>query len=260
MISPHSLSSPIAGQVSAQEWQARVSLAAAYRLLALTDVFDLTYNHLSARVPGQGDAYLIKGEQQLFREVTASSLVKYDFAGNRLLDSPYSISAGGQVIHGGVLQGRPDLQAVFHTHTPANMALSALKVGLLPITQHAVRFHGHLAYHDFEGFEFDAVGRDRILASMGDKRFLVMRNHGVLIGGRTIPEAFVEHHFFEWAARAQIGALHAAGGVGGLVIPDDAVSRRAAQQVRARGPISESNRDWPALIRWLDEVSPDYQT
>lgn len=255
-----SLSSSIAGQVSAQEWQARVTLAAAYRLLAMTDVFDLTYNHLSARVPEQEDAYLIKGEQQLFREVTASSLVKYDFAGNRLIDSPYSVSAGGQVIHGGVLQGRPDLRAVFHTHTPANMALSALKVGLLPISQHAVRFHGHLAYHDFEGFEFDVAGRDRILASLGDKQFLVMRNHGVLIGGRTTPEAFVEHHNFEYAARAQVGAMHAAGGIDGIVIPPEDVVRYAANQARGRGTITEKSRDWPALIRWLDEVSPDYKT
>ncbi|WP_036595467.1 class II aldolase/adducin family protein [Ottowia thiooxydans] len=250
----------VADQVSPQEWEARVALAATYRLMALTGIFDLTYNHLSARVPGQEDAYLIKGEQQLFREVTASSLVKYDFAGKRLLDSPYSISAGGQVIHGGVLQGRPDLQAVFHTHTPANMALSVLKVGLLPITQHAVRFYGHLAYHDFDGFEFDVAGRDRILASLSNKQFLVMRNHGVLIGGRTIPEAYVEHHHFEYAARAQLSALQAAGGVEGIIIPPEEVSLHAANQIRGRGVITEKNRDWPALIRWLDEVSPEYKT
>ncbi|MET4579699.1 class II aldolase/adducin family protein [Ottowia thiooxydans] len=250
----------VASQVSPQEWQTRVALAATYRLMALTGVFDLTYNHLSARVPAEDEAYLIKGEQQLFREVTASSLVKYDFAGKRLLDSPYSISAGGQVIHGGVLQGRPDLQAVFHTHTPANMALSALKVGLLPITQHAVRFHGHLAYHDFDGFEFDVAGRDRILASLGDKQFLVMRNHGVLIGGRTIPEAYVEHHFFEYAAQSQLAALQAAGGVDGIVIPREEVSVHAANQIRGRGGITEKSRDWPALIRWLDDVSPEYKT
>src|SRR5258707_7314358 len=145
-------------QVSEAEWQARVELAACYRLMAAAGVFDLTYNHLSARLADRPEHYLIKGERQLFQQVTASSLVKYDFAGTKLIDSPHAVSRGGLVIHAGVLEARPDIHAVFHTHTAANMAVSNHKWGLLPVTQHALHFFNANGYHHFPGFCFVLEG------------------------------------------------------------------------------------------------------
>ena len=245
-------------QVSEAEWQTRLELAACYRLMAHTGVFDLTYNHLSARLPDAPEHYLIKGERQLFQQVTASSLVKYDFAGNKLIDSEHAVSRGGLVIHAGVLEARPDIAAVFHTHTAANMAVSNHKCGLLPITQHALHFYNAIGYHDFAGFEFDLEGRVRLNRDLEGKLVMLMRNHGALVCGRTIPEAYVDHHFLEMACQAQIGAL-AAGGVDQIVIPSDAVARHAAEQARKMGPITRDSRDWGALVALADTLDPSYR-
>jgi ribulose-5-phosphate 4-epimerase/fuculose-1-phosphate aldolase len=246
------------GQVSEAEWQTRLELAACYRLMAAAGVFDLTYNHLSARLPDRPDHYLIKGERQLFQQVTASSLLKYDFAGNKLIDSPHSVSRGGLVIHAGVLEARDDLVAVFHTHTAANIAVSCHKVGLLPISQHALHFYGAIGYHEFAGFEFDLEGRQRLNRDLAGRTVMLMRNHGALVCGRTIPEAYVEHHNLEMACQAQIGAL-AAGGVDQIVIPSDAVALHAAEQARAMGPITKDSRDWGALVALADQLDPSYR-
>ncbi|MBI3512913.1 MAG: class II aldolase/adducin family protein [Proteobacteria bacterium] len=245
-------------QVSEAEWQARVELAACYRLMAAAGVFDLTYNHLSARLPDHPEHYLIKGERQLFQQVTASSLVKYDFEGNKLIENPYSVSRGGLVIHGGVLEARADLAAVFHTHTAANIAVSCHKVGLLPISQHALHFYGTIGYHEFAGFEFDLEGRKRLNRDLEGRRVMLMRNHGALVCGRSIPEAYVQHHNLEMACQAQIGAL-AAGGVDQIVIPSDAVATHAAQQAQAMGPITRDSRDWAALLELADKLDPSYR-
>jgi ribulose-5-phosphate 4-epimerase/fuculose-1-phosphate aldolase len=245
-------------QVSEAEWETRVELAACYRLMAASGVFDLTYNHLSARLPDRPEHYLIKGERQLFQQVTASSLVKYDFAGNKLIDTPHSVSRGGLVIHAGVLEARPDLAAVFHTHTAANIAVSCHKVGLLPISQHALRFYGTIGYHDFNGFEFDLEGRTRLNRDLAGRSVMLMRNHGALVCGRTIPEAYVDHHFLEVACQAQIGAL-AAGGVDQIVIPSESVATHSAEQSRAMGPVTKDSRDWGALIELADSLDPSYR-
>ena len=246
------------GTVSAAEWETRLALAACYRLLAHTGVWDMTYNHLSARIPDAPNHYLIKGERQLFSQVTASSLVKYDLDGAKLTETPHSVSRGGLVIHAGVLEARSDINAVFHTHTEASMAVSAQKIGLLPITQHALRFYGFIAYHDFGGFEFDLDGRKRLNDDLAGKYVMIMRNHGALVTGRTIAEAYVEHHFLEYACRAQIGAL-AAGGIDGLIIPSDEVASHAAQQIRSRGPETEQGRDWGAMIELIDSIDDSYR-
>ena len=245
-------------QIGEAEWQTRLELAACYRLMAHSGVFDLTYNHLSARLPDAPEHYLIKGERQLFQQVTASSLVKYDFAGNKLIECPHSVSRGGLVIHGGVLEARADIAAVFHTHTAANMAVSTHKVGLLPISQHALNFYGVIAYHDFAGFEFDLEGRTRLNRDLEGKYVMLMRNHGALVCGRTIPEAYVKHHFLEMACQAQIGAL-AAGGVDQIVIPSDAVAAHAAAQAHAGGPITRDSRDWGALVELADALDASYR-
>lgn len=247
---------PIREQVSPEEWDTRVQLAAAYRGLALEGVTDYTYNHLSARVPGQPDRVVVKAEHQLFQEVTASSLVTYSLQGEKLIGEG-SLSRGGLVIHLGVLQARPDLQAVFHTHTPANMAVSAQRFGLLNITQHAVRFHGRIGYHDFGGFEFDVEGRQALVAALEGRQIAILRNHGVLVGGTTIPEAFVKHYFLEVSCRAQVAALSA--GLDQLLVIDDAVAERAARQSEAKPRPDTTHRDWQALLRQLAVHGPDYQ-
>ncbi|MNV69794.1 Decarboxylase NovR [compost metagenome] len=164
------------------------------------------------------------------------------------------------MIHAGILAARPDIHAVFHTHTPANVGLSAQKVGLLPLNQHALRVYSRTAYHDFHGFEFDFEARRQLVDSLGDKFFLVMRNHGVMICGRTIPEAYVEHHNFEFAAKAQIAAL-SAGGVEQLHVPSDAVVAYASAQVeKFLTLITEDGRDWGALLQQAHAVAPDFST
>ena len=250
-------STSLRGQVSEAEWQTRLELAACYRLMAHAGVFDLTYNHLSARLPDNPGHYLIKGERQLFQQVTASSLVKYDFAGNKLIDSPHEVSRGGLVIHAGVLEARPDIAAVFHTHTAANIAVSCHKCGLLPISQHALRFYGAIGLHEFTGFEFDLDGRTRLNRDLEGKFVMLMRNHGALACGRTIPEAYVNHHMLEMACQGQVGAL-AAGGIDQIVIPSEDVCRHAAAQSN-RAPITRDSRDWGALVALADSLDPSYR-
>lgn len=243
--------------ISQAEWRTRVELAASYRALALAGITDLTYNHLSARVPGQPDQFLIKSEHLFFNEVTASSLLRYDLAGTKL-SGEGKVSRGGLVIHGGLMASRPDLAAVFHTHTPANMAVSVQKWGLLPLTQHSVRFFNRVGYYDFNGFEFHIDTRDAMRHAIGDKLILVLRNHGVLIGGRTIPEAFLKHHFFEASCRAQVAALSA--GLDNLMLIDDDAAEAAASEHEALGYPDIHQRDWQATLRLLDDQAPSYRT
>jgi len=254
----HAAASSLHSLVSEAEWETRVKLAACYRLMAHAGVTDLTYNHLSARIPDRPDRYAIKGEHQFFDEVTASSLLVYDFSGERIYPSDDSVSRGGLVIHGGVMEARPDIMAVFHTHTPANMGVSAQRCGLLPITQHAVRFHNRIGYHDFAGFEFDLSGRERLVRDLEGKLMLVLRNHGVLSCGRSIPEAYNNHHFFEMACQAQIAAL-SAGGVEALIVPSEEMSERAALQSEKGGHRDENHRDLGALLRLADRLDPSYK-
>jgi len=248
-----------AADIDPAEWQARVELAACHRLMAAAGVNDLTYNHLSARVPGEPDHYLVKNERHFFEEVTASSLLKYHVDGTKLSNDPGSGSKGSHIIHGGVLKGRPDVMAVFHTHTPANIGVSVQRFGLLPISQHAFRVHSRTAYHPFSGFEFSPDHTVRLLESLGDKAFLLMRNHGVLITGKTIPEAYVEHHNFELACKAQIAAL-SAGGIDDLVLPPESVQAYTNEQVaRHLTRITADGKDWGALLRQAERQFPSYR-
>ncbi len=248
--------SSVKSQVSASEWKAREQLAACYRLMALNGITDMTYNHLSARLPDEPDHYLVKSELQFFEETTASSLLKYNLAGDLLMGDG-KVSIGGLVIHAGILEARPDVMAVFHTHTPANIAISAQKCGLLPISQHSTRFFNRVAYHDSNGFEFDIDGRKALRDSLGDKYMMVLRNHGLLIAGRTIPEAYYKHHFFEMACKSQVAAL--AGGFDNVIIVPDAVAEHAAQQIERKGVVDENQRDWLASIRQLEQLAPSYR-
>ncbi len=241
-------------RVSEAEWNVRVQLAAAYRLLAHFGVNDLTYNHLSARVPGAPDQFLVKPTTFMFDEVTASSLQKFDFDGQPFQDSPPS-RGGAFVIHAGILRARPDVNVVFHTHTTANTAVSAHAEGLLMLSQHAMAFYKRIAYHRFGGFEFDVAQREPLLRDLGQYRYAILRNHGVLVCGHSVPQTFVDHHFLEMACRAQVAAL--AGGRPVTTI-DTEVCERAVLQYESIDPLKAGSKDWAACIRLLDRISPGY--
>lgn len=235
----------------------RRQLAMAYRLLHRFGFDDLTYNHLSARLPGQAGRFVVKRDDELFEQVTASSLLVSGYHAVEPTNAAGKVSPGALVIHGAIMEARPEVNAVFHTHSPANMAVSAMRCGLLPLTQHAFIFHDRIAYHAFEGFEFEPHMREALVRDLKQADVMILRNHGVLVTGRTVPEAYFRHHYLEMACRAQVAAM-AAGGIDQLVWPDDATCRHAASQMAARGTVDETGRDWRALTRLADSIFPDY--
>jgi ribulose-5-phosphate 4-epimerase/fuculose-1-phosphate aldolase len=239
------------------EWTTRLHLAASYRLMAAFGFHDMTYNHLSARVPDAPGHYLIKGEGQLFEQVTASSLLLYDFEGQKLRPSAHKVSPTGLVIHGGVMQARADIAAVFHTHSAANMGVAAQSWGLLPVCQHSMLFYNRIGYHEFAGFESDVEGRERLVRDLKGHLCMIMRNHGVLVCGRTVPEAYFLHHYLEMACRAQIAAL-SAGGPDALVLPAPEICEHSARQMDKRGVVTADGRDWPALYALAKTLAPDF--
>ena len=243
--------------VSPEEWQTRVDLAACYRLVAHHGWTDLIYTHISARVPGAEEHFLLNPYGLMFEEVTASSLVKVDMDGTVVMDTPFEVNAAGFTIHSAVHMARPDVACVIHTHTRTGMAISAQADGLLPITQNAMMFHGNrLAYHDYEGIAFDLSERDRLTADLGDRFAMVLRNHGLLSCGLTVAEAFEILHNLEHACEAQIAAQS---GGAKLTIPSEAVCKHAADQFWSYG---ENNTfgalAWPALLRLMDRHNPGY--
>ncbi|MBM3486730.1 MAG: class II aldolase/adducin family protein [Alphaproteobacteria bacterium] len=249
--------SRVRDQVSEAEWKTRVDLAAAHRLLAHYGVQDLTYNHLSARVPDAPEHILIKPYAAMFEEVTASSLLKYDLEGKPVGGDYPNLIGGGLVIHAGMLNARRDVSAVFHTHTVANMGVSSQKHGLLPINQHAMRFYKQIVYHDFKGFEFDYAMRGVLEKDLGDKMVMMLRNHGVLVCGRSIAEAFVLHHFLETACRGQIAALSA--GIDNIVLPDEAACEYARKQAEENAANLAGGKDWPACLRLAERLDPSFR-
>jgi len=196
-------------RVSAEEWDTRVDLAACYRLVALYGMTDLVYNHITARVPGSEDHVLINPYGMLYDEITASSLIKIDLEGNTILqpDHDYSVNAAGYVIHSAVHSVRHDAECVIHTHTRAGTAVSALAEGLMPLSQTAMRFAGHVAYHEYEGPAFNRGERERLVADLGDKNAMILRNHGLLVCAPSIPQAFNLIYWLEQACKIQIDIL-----------------------------------------------------
>src|SRR5262245_8937530 len=195
-------------RVSPQEWQTRVDLAACYRLIHHYRMDDLVYNHISARVPGEEGHFLINAYGMTYDEITASSLVKIDFDGKVVQDSGtgYGINLAGFVIHSAVHRGRKDVACVIHTHTPAGMAVSAMDCGLLPLTQNAM-FFSAVGYHDYEGPAVDLAEQKRLVKDLGPHVAMILRNHGLLSVGATIPEAFITMYWLERACQAQVFAL-----------------------------------------------------
>lgn len=243
------------GPMTDAERDVRRDLAAAYRLCALFGWDDLIYTHISARVPGPEHHFLVNPLGLGFDEITASNLVKIDLDGNVVGDSPHQPNAAGFVIHGAIHSAREDAQCVMHLHTEAGMALSTLADGLLPLTQHAMRFHGRIGYHDYEGIALSPDEKKRFVADLGGHAALVLRNHGTLTVGRSVAHAFTENYYLEKAARAQLLALSTGRP---LVVPPSEVVELTVQQWVGDLGVSE-DREWPSLVRRLDRVDPSYR-
>ncbi len=243
------------GKVSAEEWAIRVDLAAAYRLVAHYGWDDLIFTHLSARIPGPEHHFLLNPYNLMFEEVTASSLVKVDTAGNAVDPTPFITNPAGFTIHSAVHMAREDAQAVMHLHTPHGQAVSAHGEGLLPLTQTAMLVRGDLAFHDYEGVAVDLSERERIVADLGDKNAMLLRNHGTLAVGKTVGECFVRLYFLERACQAQIYALSAGDNVNN---PPQGSPELAAEQGTVGIALAANLLAWPALKRKMMRVDPGF--
>lgn len=248
------------GHVSPREWDVRVKLAAAYRLAALFNWTDHIATHFSARVPGPHEHFLINAFGLLFDEISASNLVKVDIDGT-VVDDPtgLGINHAGYVIHSAIHAARPDLQAILHTHTRDGIAVSAQRGGLLPISQHAIGFSGRLAYHGYEGVALDLDERERLVADLGDKSVLILRNHGLLTAGISVEHAFQQLHNLERACSIQIAAQ--AAGNAELIFPPAEVVAKVERQAEPfkRGDGPGVARHWDALVRQLERNGSAYK-
>ena len=240
--------------VSAEEWRARVDLAALYRLVALHGWDDMIFTHISARVPGPEHHFLINPYGFFFEEITASSLVKIDLSGNVVQETKSFVNPAGFTIHSAIHEAREDAQFVIHLHTDQGTAVSAHSEGLLPLTQHCLLVIPNLAYHDYEGIAFNLDERPRLVADLGDKKMMLLRNHGTLAVGATAAEAWVGMYHLERACKQQTLAM-SAGRQGVLFAPEQAQAE-VAQQARGLGMVSQLA--WPGILRQLDRKSPGY--
>ena len=244
-------------RVSPEEWNVRVDLAAAYRLVALYGWTDLIFTHISARVPGKEHHFLINPYGLYFDEITASSLVKVDLQGNVVMDSPYTINPAGFVIHSAVHEAREDALCVMHTHTPYGVAVSVQKQGLLPLSQQALPPLTTVSYHDYEGIAVNAEEKKRLVADLGPRnKLMVLRNHGLLSVGINAAQAFHYMYAMEQACKIQI--LAQSSGAELMAVPTPIVDGIVAQvDVVTRG--SGSDIIWPGLLRKLDRIDPSFR-
>lgn len=240
----------------------RTELAALYRLVAHFRMTDMIDTHISARLPGAEPTFLINRYGVLFHEMRASDLVKINHLGQvideRMTQSPefFRVNAAGFTIHSAIHMARDDLHFVVHTHTAAGIAVSAQEDGLLPISQHALKFYGRLGYHDYEGIALDLGERERLVHDLGQHKAMILRNHGLLAGGRSAAEAFHEIYFLERACQAQVQALS---GGKKLVFPADEVCRRTAAQFSRDESMAIMNTAWNAALRLIDDPASDYR-
>ena len=246
------------GKVSPDEWKVRVDLAAAYRLVAHYGWDDLIFTHLSARVPGPEHHFLLNPYNLMFEEVTASSLVKVDMSGMPVEPTPFITNPAGFTIHSALHMARADAQAVMHLHTPHGQAVSAHAEGLLPLTQTAMLIREDVAYHDYEGVAVDLDERERLVADIGDKGAMLLRNHGTLAVGESVGEAFIRLYFLERACEAQILAL--SGGEGHLNNPPQGSPEVTAQQGKIGLKLAAGMLAWPALLRKAYRLDPSFAT
>ena len=249
----------VKSRVSAEEWKARVDLAAMYRLTALYGWDDLIFTHISHRVPGPDHHFLINPYGWMFEEMTASSLVKVDLDGNIVDDTPYFINPAGFTIHSAVHAARDDAHVVMHLHTDDGVAVSAQAEGLMALSQTAMIARHDLAYHDYEGIALDHGERERIVADIGMKNNLILRNHGTLTVGSTAADCFMRMFFLERACAMQVRALSA--GIDNVTEGSSAVQEVVREQSTPVGMSVVSNKlAWPGLLRRLDRQNPGYDT
>jgi len=245
------------GKVSDEEWAIRVDLAAAYRLVAHYGWDDLIFTHLSARIPGPEHHFLLNPYNLMFEEVTASSLIKVDTSGNPVDPTPFITNPAGFTIHSAIHMARDDAHAVMHLHTPAGQAVSAHEEGLLPLTQTAMLVRSDLAFHDYEGVATDLDERERLVADLGSKGGMILRNHGTLAVGSTVGECFVKLYFIERACQAQIMALSAADKCNN---PPQGTPELAAEQGMVGLKVAANLLAWPALKRKAYRLDPSFAT
>jgi ribulose-5-phosphate 4-epimerase/fuculose-1-phosphate aldolase len=240
-------------QINAHEAAIRVDLAAAYRLVALFGWDDLVFTHISARVPGPEHHFLINPFGWMFEEITASSLVKVDLHGQVIGETREMVNPAGFTIHSAVHDARPDAGCVMHLHTVAGTAVSSQEAGLLPLNQTSMLLNGKVAYHDFEGVALNHDERPRLVADLGDKSAMILRNHGTLVTGRSVAEAFTTMYFLERSCEMQVAAQ--AGGP--LRIPEATVQDVVEQQSLGLSAVA-NGLVWPGLLRRLDRQNPGY--
>jgi ribulose-5-phosphate 4-epimerase/fuculose-1-phosphate aldolase len=245
------------GRVSEEEWAIRVDLAAAYRMVAHYGWDDLIFTHLSARIPGPEHHFLLNPYNLMFEEVTASSLVKVDVNGNPVDPTPFITNPAGFTIHSAIHMARDDAHAVMHLHTPQGQAVSAHAEGLLPLTQAAMIVREDIAYHDYEGIAVDLSERERLVADLGAKNLMVLRNHGTLAVGETVGEAFIRLYTLERAAQAQVMALTAGSALNN---PPQGAPEVTAQQGAVGLPLAGKLLAWPALKRKAYRLDPSFAT
>ena len=240
------------------EWEARVDLAAAYRLVALYGWDDLIFTHLSARVPGPEHHFLINPYDMMFEEITASSLVKIDVAGNPVGPVTHPVNPAGFTIHSAIHMARDDAAAVMHLHTPDGQAVSAMAFGLLPHTQTSMIAGGDVAYHEYEGIATDLEERERLVQDIGGKNAMILRNHGTLAVGNSVAACFIRLYFLERACEAQVKMLSA--GRENLNTPPQGTPEKVAIQSAPAGMGMLAERlAWPALLRKLDRIDPSFR-
>ena len=244
-------------QVTADEWAVRTDLAAAYRAVALFGWDDLVFTHISARVPGPGHHFLINPYGMMFEEITASSLVKIDLQGDKVMESPFEINPAGFTIHSAVHEAREDARCVIHLHTIEGVAVSCQKQGLLPISQQSLYPMMSLAYHDYEGVALNPEEKVRLVKDLGDKHSMILRNHGLLTCAASIPDAFLFMYILQKACEVQIQAQ--SGGAELMRIPPQILEgmQYAAKAVlrNAGGMLA-----WPGILRKLDRKDPSWRT
>jgi len=247
--------------VSEDEWKLRVNLAACYRLVAMYGWSDLIFTHISAKLPesvsGKDHHFLINPYGLLFDEITASSLLKIDLQGNQINESTFYVNHAGFVIHSTIHEARHDAVCVLHTHSRAGVAVSAQKEGLLPISQQSSLLLSSLAYHDYEGLAVHDDERDRLKADLGDNKYMILRNHGLLTVGCSVPDAFLAMYFLETSCQIQVSAQ-----AGGTLSP---VPQKVLDGVTAAVRVQQSKGSaadlaWPALLRRLDRLNPGYDS
>jgi ribulose-5-phosphate 4-epimerase/fuculose-1-phosphate aldolase len=243
-------------RVSAAEWEARVDLAAAYRLVALHGWDDLVFTHISARVPGPEHHFLINPYGMLFEEMTASALVKIDVDGKKVMESPYEINPAGFTIHSCIHAARTDVACVMHVHSLDGVAVSAQTDGVLPISQQSLFVLASLGYHDYEGVALNPAEQPRLVADLGARTYLMLRNHGLLTVGASPADAFLAMYIFETACMIQIRAQ--SGGKELTLIPQSILAGIQAAGSRATRGLGGALA-WPGLLRKLDRANPGYR-